>query len=311
MNSKSLPGDSQEESKEHIENPATFGGDESEKIDPPPESESQIGSDVEQRSSISEDSSTNNSSIETEMEVHHHPQLEHKAKPWKEYLLEGFMIFIAVMMGFFAENIRENITNSEHVRQLTSQLVQELKADTAQLNNIYKGESEILNSNDSLFRLLQQPLGKADLMSIQKFVVTSHSLWMFHPSTGAMNAIKNELRLRQFSNSEIISYMSNYEGHIALLHTVQDIALQYQRTYIDPFLRLHFTPLNLDAAFDRKPMRDAQMRNLTQADLEQLNTDMVLIRINTNELINDNRRLKEDAVHLLQYVTKKFELENE
>ncbi|MFB9842968.1 hypothetical protein [Mucilaginibacter ginsenosidivorans] len=24
------------------------------------------------------------------MEVHHHPQLEHKPKPWKEYLLEGF-----------------------------------------------------------------------------------------------------------------------------------------------------------------------------------------------------------------------------
>ena len=105
--------------------------------------------------------------------------------------------------------------------------------------------------------------------------------------------------------------MSNYEGHIALLHTVQDISLQYQRTYIDPFLRLHFTPLNLDAAFNRKPIPDAQMRNLTQADLEQLNTDMVLIRINTNELVNDNRGVKEDAIQLLQYVTKEFELGNE
>ncbi len=63
------------------------------------------------------------------MEVHHHPQLDHKPKPWKEYLLEGLMIFIAVMLGFFAENIREEITNSEHVRQLTSQLVQDLKSD--------------------------------------------------------------------------------------------------------------------------------------------------------------------------------------
>ncbi len=45
----------------------------------------------------------------SEMEVHHHPQLEHKSKPWKEYLLEGFMIFIAVTMGFFAESLREHI----------------------------------------------------------------------------------------------------------------------------------------------------------------------------------------------------------
>ena len=34
------------------------------------------------------------------MEVHHHPNLHHKRKPWKEYLLEGLMIFIAVTLGF-------------------------------------------------------------------------------------------------------------------------------------------------------------------------------------------------------------------
>jgi hypothetical protein len=54
------------------------------------------------------------------MEVHHHPEVEKKG--FKEYILEGLMIFIAVMMGFFAESIRENITNKEHVKQLTSQL---------------------------------------------------------------------------------------------------------------------------------------------------------------------------------------------
>ena len=67
---------------------------------------------------------TANSKLPTEnMEVHHHPQLDHNPKPWKEYLLEGFMIFIAVMMGFIAENIREGIDNRGHARQLTLQLV--------------------------------------------------------------------------------------------------------------------------------------------------------------------------------------------
>jgi hypothetical protein len=44
------------------------------------------------------------------MEVHHHPQLEHKPKPWKEYLLEYIMIFLAVMTGFFAESYREHLS---------------------------------------------------------------------------------------------------------------------------------------------------------------------------------------------------------
>ncbi|HLX91918.1 MAG TPA: hypothetical protein VKR32_09560 [Puia sp.] len=52
------------------------------------------------------------------MEVHHHPHVERKA--FREYLLEGLMIFIAVMMGFFAESIRESISSSEHAKQLIS-----------------------------------------------------------------------------------------------------------------------------------------------------------------------------------------------
>ena len=46
------------------------------------------------------------------MEVHHHPHVEKKS--FKEYLLEGLMIFLAVTMGFIAESIREHITESKH-----------------------------------------------------------------------------------------------------------------------------------------------------------------------------------------------------
>ena len=42
------------------------------------------------------------------MEVHHHPHVPTHSKPWKEYVLEGLMIFIAVTLGYGAENIREH-----------------------------------------------------------------------------------------------------------------------------------------------------------------------------------------------------------
>src|ERR1700712_5572087 len=63
------------------------------------------------------------------MEVHHHPQLEHKPKPWKEYLLEGLMIFIAVTMGFFAESLREHIANKD--KEIIASLVRDVKKDTS------------------------------------------------------------------------------------------------------------------------------------------------------------------------------------
>jgi len=38
------------------------------------------------------------------MEVHHHPDLNHKRKHFREYFLEFLMIFLAVTLGFFAYN---------------------------------------------------------------------------------------------------------------------------------------------------------------------------------------------------------------
>jgi hypothetical protein len=243
------------------------------------------------------------------MEVHHHPHTHHKPKPWKEYLLEGLMIFVAVMLGFIAENVRENINNREHVRELTTQLLQDLKSDTARLNEIYRGESNIINSNDTLIALSQQPLNKINKELLVHLVYISHSMWPFHPSSGAIAAIKNELHLRQFSSSKIIRYISNYESLIELLHTEQEITLQYQRSFLDPFLLRHVSAANLKAAFDKLPLPNPEQPSLSQEDLSQLGAEMVLVRINTQGLLDHNRDAKTDAENLIQYIKKQYDLE--
>ena len=59
------------------------------------------------------------------MEVHHHPHVEKKG--FKEYFLEFVMIFLAVTLGFFAENIRERIKDSEQGEQYIQSLVEDLE----------------------------------------------------------------------------------------------------------------------------------------------------------------------------------------
>src|SRR5882762_10395927 len=65
---------------------------------------------IEQTETQTETSDITTSEIQN-MEVHHHPNIE--KKNFKEYLLEGLMIFLAVTLGFFAESLRENIANHE------------------------------------------------------------------------------------------------------------------------------------------------------------------------------------------------------
>jgi len=49
------------------------------------------------------------------MEVHHHPKVEKRR--FKEYFLEFLMIFLAVTMGFIAENVREHYTEKANTKQ--------------------------------------------------------------------------------------------------------------------------------------------------------------------------------------------------
>ena len=44
------------------------------------------------------------------------------------------MIFLAVTLGFFAENIREDITEHHRAKIFIASMKNDLKADTAQLN---------------------------------------------------------------------------------------------------------------------------------------------------------------------------------
>lgn len=54
------------------------------------------------------------------MEVHKHPHHVTHKKKWNEYLLEFFMLFLAVFLGFIAENIREENVEKHREKQLVT-----------------------------------------------------------------------------------------------------------------------------------------------------------------------------------------------
>lgn len=66
------------------------------------------------------------------MEVHHH---SHHPKKWKEYITEFVMLFAAVTLGFFAENIREHQVIDNHKNQNLITMIDDLRQDSIEINN--------------------------------------------------------------------------------------------------------------------------------------------------------------------------------
>jgi hypothetical protein len=96
------------------------------------------------------------------MEVHHHPDLHHKKKNLREYFLEFLMIFLAVTMGFIAENIRERITDRNKEKEYIESLVQDLKTDITLANEKIKSITIQMYGMDTLEMLLTPDVNKSD-----------------------------------------------------------------------------------------------------------------------------------------------------
>ena len=95
---------------------------------------------------------TENRPQQTEkMEVHHHPNLHHEKKPWKEYLLEGLMIFLAVTMGFFAETIREGISDRAKGMEYIRSFVQDLRRDTTTFSGVIAFDATKMGALNNIF----------------------------------------------------------------------------------------------------------------------------------------------------------------
>jgi hypothetical protein len=244
------------------------------------------------------------------MEVHHHPNVEKKG--FKEYFLEFLMIFLAVTLGFIAENIRENISDKEHVQLLSEQLVNDLKKDTAALNKNILLETLFTRKEDSLFYLLQQPIGKADLKKMQELILDCYNVTIFRASTGAITEIKKELNLKQLSKSKIMSYITDYESDLSRLQYMENYQRQNERQYTETFIIAHFTPANMRSALTsgfNSHVTDAQVRNLTQNDMTQLSVSLEDIEAYDKIFITNYSKTKETAERLMNYVTNEFDLQ--
>ena len=164
------------------------------------------------------------------MEVHHHPDLEHKKKKFREYFLEFLMIFLAVTMGFIAENLREGITDRKKEKEYIESLVQDLKTDTARAARIVRGLTAQVHGMDTLEVLLRPGINKNDSL-VQIAYRQQQSLHNQHTMSFSSRTIT---QLFSSGNMRLIRDRSVSDGITGYYDSVREVDMQKQY-YIDYF----------------------------------------------------------------------------
>ncbi|HEY2583499.1 MAG TPA: hypothetical protein VGI43_16930 [Mucilaginibacter sp.] len=155
------------------------------------------------------------------MEVHHHPEVEKKG--FKEYILEGFMIFIAVMMGFFAESFREHISEQQRAKEYATTLYSDLKADTSVLNRYLKRLNYANANIDTLTKLLST----SDPRDIPSGKLYFYGLFggvplQFAPHDATLLEMKSSGSLRYFTKRKVDSLVAEYDAQLQYFKTVAE-----------------------------------------------------------------------------------------
>ena len=157
---------------------------------------------------------TQNQEIEN-MEVHHHPDLHHKRKNFREYFLEFLMIFLAVTMGFFAENIREHVTDTARAKVYAQSLYDDIKTDTARIQNVINEKKWIVAKYDSAENILALDKIKENnelLYYIERYVAHSD---VFTANDVTYEQLKSSGNFRYVKNLALYKEISDYyNGYI-------------------------------------------------------------------------------------------------
>ena len=156
------------------------------------------------------------------MEVHHHPDLHHKPKKWKEYFLEFLMIFLAVTMGFFAENIRENYVEHKSAREYASLLIEDLATDTVELNRAAHVLNLIITAGDSLGNLLSSDPKLIVGGKLYYYEYLSSVRWNFISHDATLQQLKSSGALRYLGDTSLIRKIMNYEESVQIIYLAQN-----------------------------------------------------------------------------------------
>jgi hypothetical protein len=195
------------------------------------------------------------------MEVHHPHHPSHKKK-WSEYILEFMMLFLAVSLGFLAENIREGYVEKERSHELAKMLESDVKDDLSKAKSYVEGRKITIQQISELVASIEKNGIQADNYKQYELFAKVAIKWVFfEPKTANLDQIINSGSLRYFKKNGLTDSISKYKASLTNLLNREEREKAYYYSYLQPFV-------------------------LQNMDLQEMDPYMISFRVTINELFN-------------------------
>jgi hypothetical protein len=254
---------------------------------------------------------------ETEnMEVHHHPHIHHKPKKWKEYFLEFVMIFLAVTLGFIAENLREHMTERAKEKQYIEGFIRNVKEDTANLRYVIQSDRLQARGIDSLLKLSKLNLAidsnrKSFYYFATQYLYNSSS---FRSNDATLQQLKSTGDYRLIEKDHVADSLTKYDADI---HSIQ-VQGDYYQAYFKEILSRLDEVIDITVWGDTSFIEEGKMMDKPFPQLRDENGKLptlfnklfVFKIITTAYTENYLKPQLENAAHLLVFLEKEYNVKD-
>ena len=255
------------------------------------------------------------------MEVHKHPHHVMHKKKWNEYLLEFFMLFLAVFLGFVAENIREKQVEKEKAMQYIFSFYEDLKNDTTRINTLLAYDKEKINALISMYNCydtVSANMSSTECMgqlvkhsrSNKGFVLTQRTIQQL-ANAGGYRLLKKE------DADSIASYENAYRAYLDFQATVFQNAQDNVRNTLNRIADFRIVaPVQLTTATLAGDTADLKLKGplLFTKDRQMVNqwfNELSLYLRTINGQQNIMLQLKARAAGLLKFYNIKYDFDKE
>jgi hypothetical protein len=248
------------------------------------------------------------------MEVHHHPHVE--KKNFKEYFLEFLMIFLAVTLGFFAENIREHLSDNAKEKEYIESLVEDLKIDQQILSqNILQLQSGIVMMDSMITILDNTSLISNNTGELYYLARLSPRLQPLPINDKTFEQLKNSGNFRLIKNIGTSNKIMDYYKKIPLVRLLESINetefTQYKSVAAKIFNPEIFVSTEGDGNEIKRVGGNPPLRTTDYELLQELSVFAVYMHGTKKGILGSDEEIKKSGAGLIEYLQKEYHLKSE
>jgi len=143
------------------------------------------------------------------METHAHDLHKAPGHGWRHYFFEFFMLFLAVTLGFYAENLREGIKHREEIDMDIRSILSDLRADVSLFDSVLERNQYGYAMADSVIQLLHSDLQKTPEIYFCARSTTSN-IGYFYPNTKTFDQMKSSGLLKLIRPRSLLDSLGTY-----------------------------------------------------------------------------------------------------